>query len=60
MLPSPPAIDTTAPRAGLSTIAVIEAAQGAVVLLVGLGLLSLPHRDATCRISAFNPLFDTA
>jgi uncharacterized membrane protein (DUF2068 family) len=42
---SPPALDTTASRTGLCTIALFEAAKGLVVLLVGLGLLSLLHRD---------------
>src|ERR1051325_10125084 len=40
-----PEVDTTTPPVGLSTIAVFEAAKGAIVLLVGLGLLSLLHRD---------------
>lgn len=35
----------TAPLAGLRTIAVLEAAKGILVLLVGVGLLSLLHRD---------------
>jgi uncharacterized membrane protein (DUF2068 family) len=39
---SPPAPKTTA---GLRTIAVYEATKGAIVLLVGLGLLGLIHRD---------------
>jgi len=42
---SPPVLDTTASRAGLRTIALFEAAKGLVVLLVGLGLLSLIHQD---------------
>jgi uncharacterized membrane protein (DUF2068 family) len=44
--PAPPSIDTTAPLVGLRAIAVFEAAKGALVLLVGVGLLSLLHRDA--------------
>src|ERR1043166_1027789 len=43
--PAPPSLDTTAPAAGLRTIAVLEAAKGGLVLLVGVGLLSLLHRD---------------
>jgi Predicted membrane protein (DUF2127) len=35
----------TAPVAGLRAIAVFEAAKGMVVLLAGLGLLSLLHHD---------------
>src|SRR5262249_11301963 len=43
--PAPPSLDTTTPAAGLRTIAVLEAAKGGLVLLVGVGLLSLLHRD---------------
>src|SRR2546422_11731052 len=43
--PAPPSVDTTAPLAGLRTIAVLEAAKGGLVLLVGVGLLSLLHRE---------------
>ena len=43
--PAPPSVDTTAPVAGLRTIAVLEATKGGLVLLVGVGLLSLLHRD---------------
>ena len=42
---SSPTLDTTASPAGLRTIALFEAAKGLVVLLVGLGLLSLLHQD---------------
>ena len=42
---SPPALDTTASLTGLRTVALFEAAKGLVVLLVGLGLLSLLHQD---------------
>jgi uncharacterized membrane protein (DUF2068 family) len=43
--PPPPSLDMTAPLAGLRTIAVLEAVKGGLVLLVGVGLLSLLHRD---------------
>jgi uncharacterized membrane protein (DUF2068 family) len=43
--PTPPAAATTASLAGLRTIAVLEAAKGGLVLLVGVGLLSVLHRD---------------
>jgi hypothetical protein len=49
--PTPPTVDTTAPLAGLCTIAVFEAIKGGLVLLVGVGLLSLLHRDVgVCRV----------
>ena len=38
-------LDTTAPLAGLRAVALFEATKGLIVLLVGLGLLSLVHRD---------------
>jgi uncharacterized membrane protein (DUF2068 family) len=43
--PLPPALDKTAPRTGLRTIAVLEATKGVLVLLAAVGLLSLRHRD---------------
>jgi uncharacterized membrane protein (DUF2068 family) len=41
----PPAIDAAASTAGLRAVAIFEAAKGLLVLLVGLGLLELRHRD---------------
>ena len=43
--PTPPAAATTASLVGLRTIAVLEAAKGGLVLLIGVGLLSVLHRD---------------
>lgn len=43
--PAPFAIDTHSRAAGLRAIATLEAAKGICVLLLGLGLLSLMHKD---------------
>src|SRR5438045_7947962 len=46
MVHSPPAVDKQASKAGLRTVATIEALKGIVVLLLGLALLDLIHKDA--------------
>ena len=43
--PAPEAVDLRSPRAGLQTIATIEAIKGAFVLAAGFGLLALVHKD---------------
>jgi|SRR5271165_673525 len=43
--PVPLAVDERSSKVGLRTVAAFEAAKGAVVLLLGLGLLSLLHKD---------------
>ncbi len=43
--PPPAAVDERTSPAGLRTIALFEAAKGLVVLLLGLGLLGLIHKD---------------
>ena len=44
--PPVPAVPVHKAPLGLRTVAVFEAAKGLIVLLAGLGLLSLIHRDA--------------
>jgi uncharacterized membrane protein (DUF2068 family) len=43
--PEPVAVDQRASAAGLRAVAMFEATKGVVVLLLGLGLLTLLHRD---------------
>lgn len=43
---APPAVDEQASKAGLRTVATIEALKGIIVLLLGLALLGLLHKDA--------------
>jgi uncharacterized membrane protein (DUF2068 family) len=43
---SPQALDQEASKAGLRTVATIEALKGIIVLLLGLALLGLVHKDA--------------
>jgi uncharacterized membrane protein (DUF2068 family) len=43
---SPQAVDQQASKAGLRTVATIEALKGIIVLLLGLALLGLLHKDA--------------
>ena len=43
---SPRAVDEQASKAGLRTVASIEALKGIIVLLLGLALLGLVHKDA--------------
>jgi uncharacterized membrane protein (DUF2068 family) len=43
---SPQAVDQQASKAGLRTVAAIEALKGIIVLILGLALLGLLHKDA--------------
>jgi uncharacterized membrane protein (DUF2068 family) len=43
--PAPEAVDERTSAAGLRAVAVFEAAKGTIVLLLGLGLLALLHKD---------------
>ena len=43
--PGPQAVDTRSKRVGLRAVATFEALKGALVLLVGFGVLSLLHKD---------------
>ena len=43
---SPQAVDQQASKAGLRTVATIEALKGIIVLVLGLALLGLIHKDA--------------
>ncbi len=43
--PIPSAVDERSSKVGLRTVATFEATKGVVVLLLGLGLLSLLHKD---------------
>jgi uncharacterized membrane protein (DUF2068 family) len=43
--PAPQAVDERTSAAGLRAVAIFEAAKGTIVLLLGLGVLALLHRD---------------